>query len=61
MKLRISTSFQMHMIGKNLSSLYERVGMDMLPTEYLPDDYTGSKVGSVKDCVGKTLPSGHMT
>ena len=51
----------MHMIGKNLSSLYERVDMDMLPTEYLPDDYTGSKVGSVKDCIGKILPTRHMT
>ena len=41
------------MTGRNLTNLYEKVDMDMLPTEYLPDDYTGSKVGSAKDIIGE--------
>ena len=41
------------MVGKNLTSLYEKVDMEMLPTDYLPDDYKGSKVGSAQDCIGK--------
>lgn len=42
---------RIHMVGKNLTNLYEKVDMDMLPTEFLPDDYKGSKVGSVKDVI----------
>ena len=48
------------MIGRNLTSLYEKVDMDMLPTEYLPDDYTGSKVGSANDVIGKIVKSKSM-
>lgn len=42
---------RIHMTGKNLTNLYKKIDMDMLPTEYLPDDYKGSKVGSVRDVI----------
>lgn len=42
---------RIHIVGKNLTSLYEKVDMEMLPTDYLPDDYKGSKVGSAQDCI----------
>ena len=43
------------MVGKNLTNLYKKVDMELLPTDYLPDDYTGSKVGSAQDVVGKIV------
>ena len=42
------------MVGRNLTNLYDKVDMDMLPKEYLPDDYK-NKVGSVKDVIGKIV------
>ena len=29
-----------------MESLYKAVGMEILPDEYLPDDYTGPSAGS---------------
>ncbi|CAH1780554.1 unnamed protein product [Owenia fusiformis] len=40
---------RVHLHGSNLETLYETVPMRMLPTEYLPDDYTGPNAGSIKD------------
>ena len=42
---------RIHMTGKNLTNLYKKVDMDMLPLDYLPDDYKGCKVGSAKDVI----------
>jgi len=32
-------------------SLYKSVGMDVLPDEYLPDDYTGPSAGSIQQII----------
>jgi len=32
-------------------SLYKSVGMDVLPDEYLPDDYTGPSAGSIQEII----------
>ena len=42
------------MVGRNLTNLYDKVDMDMLPKEYLPDDYK-NKVGYAKDVIGKIV------
>ncbi len=42
------------MHGSNLAAMYNKViPMEMFPTDYLPDDYTGPSPGSVDDIVGK--------
>ena len=33
-------------------SVYEQIGMSILPEEYLPDDYTGPSAGKVQDIIG---------
>ena len=33
-------------------SVYEQIGMSVLPEEYLPDDYTGPSAGKVQDIIG---------
>jgi len=38
---------QIHVHG-TAESLYKSVGMDVLPDEYLPDDYTGPSAGSLQ-------------
>lgn len=40
---------RMHMLGSNLEALYKIVPMHMLPKEYLPDDYSGPCVGTIKE------------
>ena len=32
-----------------MESVYKYISKDVLPTEYLPDDYTGENIGSLKD------------
>jgi len=34
-----------------MESLYKAVGMEILPDEYLPDDYTGPSAGSIQQIV----------
>jgi len=34
-----------------MESLYKAVGMDVLPDEYLPDDYTGPSAGPMQQIV----------
>lgn len=46
---------RVQMVGKNLTNLYKKLDMELLPTDYLPDDYTGSKVGSAQDVVDYML------
>ena len=35
-----------------MESLYKAIGMDLLPDEYLPDDYTGPSAGPIQQIVG---------
>jgi len=35
-----------------MESLYKAIGMDILPDEYLPDDYTGPSAGPIQQIVG---------
>ena len=42
-------------VGKNLVNLYEVVDKSMLPTEYLPDDYTGPNAGPMDKLIGESL------
>ena len=41
------------MIGSNLEKLYKLFPKSMIPKEYLPDDYTGPTVGSVREITGE--------
>ena len=34
-----------------LESLYKFIGMDVLPDEYLPDDYNGPRSGPLKQII----------
>ena len=46
--------FQLILCGSNLEAVYDKVvPMRLLPTEYLPDDYTGPTNGSLKDIISK--------
>jgi len=35
-----------------MESLYKAIGMELLPDEYLPDDYTGPSAGPIQQIVG---------
>ncbi|KAK3591366.1 hypothetical protein CHS0354_040328 [Potamilus streckersoni] len=39
--------------GKNFHNIYEEIGKQYLPAEYLPDDYTGENQGSLPEIIGK--------
>ncbi len=51
----IILSFKLYHHGSNLESIYKVISMDMLPTEYLPDDYSGPKNGTVQEIIGMSL------
>jgi len=34
-----------------MESLYKSIGMDVLPDEYLPDDYTGPSAGPLQQII----------
>ena len=38
--------------GKTMTSVYEKIDKSVLPTEYLPDEYTGPSAGPLKQIVG---------
>ena len=42
--------FQIH---TSMESIYNEVDMSVLPSEYLPDDYSGPTAGSHNDIIGK--------
>ncbi|XP_052820635.1 alpha-tocopherol transfer protein-like isoform X2 [Mya arenaria] len=42
-----------HMHGGSLVKIYEEVGYECLPEEYLPDDYDGPKSGTCDEIVGE--------
>jgi len=35
-----------------MESLYKAIGMELLPVEYLPDDYTGPSAGPLQQIIG---------
>jgi len=41
---------QIH-VHDTAESLYKAVGMEVLPDEYLPDDYTGPSAGPIKQII----------
>jgi len=43
-----------------MDSLYELVGMDVLPDEYLPEDYTGPSAGPLQQII-RTYTTGDCT
>ena len=43
--------FQVH-VHHTMVSVYEQIGMSVLPVDYLPDDYTGPSAGKVQDIIG---------
>ncbi len=43
----------MFMHGSNMESVYKVIPMEMLPVEYLPDDYKEPNAGTVQSIVGK--------
>lgn len=46
---------RMHMHGKSLVKIYDDLGMECFPQEYLPDDYEGPSAGSIKDMPEKLI------
>ncbi|KAL5022441.1 hypothetical protein ScPMuIL_001596 [Solemya velum] len=46
---------RIHVHGNNLESLFEKVDMSLLPDEYLPDDYTGTRVGTAGDILENVI------
>jgi len=38
-------------VHETLESLYKTIGMEVLPDEYLPDDYTGPSAGPLKQII----------
>ncbi|XP_045179350.2 alpha-tocopherol transfer protein-like [Mercenaria mercenaria] len=53
LRQKIKDRFITH--GKSFVKIYESVGMDILPDEYLPDEYKGSSDGSQKNIIGDML------
>ncbi|KAI0235091.1 hypothetical protein LSAT2_014516 [Lamellibrachia satsuma] len=52
-KLAMSTKIQKRLTshGQNLETLYKSIPMRMMPDDYLPDEYDGPTVGSIKDVI----------
>ncbi|XP_052225739.1 alpha-tocopherol transfer protein-like isoform X2 [Dreissena polymorpha] len=53
--LKQKTKDRMHLHGRNLTKLYDELGMDCLPTEYLPDDYDGPSPGNCQQIIDDML------
>ena len=41
------------MHGSNLESVYKHIPLNLLPAEYLPDEYDGPHAGSLKTITGQ--------
>ncbi|KAI0235090.1 hypothetical protein LSAT2_014515 [Lamellibrachia satsuma] len=52
-KLAMSSKIQKRVTshGQNLETLYKSIPMRMMPDDYLPDEYDGPTVGSIKDVI----------
>ncbi|XP_052225741.1 alpha-tocopherol transfer protein-like isoform X2 [Dreissena polymorpha] len=46
---------RMHLHGRSLVAIYEELGMECLPVEYLPDNYKGPNAGTIQEIINKTL------
>lgn len=44
---KLESRIVMH--GNNMVSVYKNIDMSLLPNEYLPDDYTGPRIGSCQE------------
>lgn len=53
MKQKFKERMRMH--GRSLVKIYEDVGMEVFPDEYLPDDYDGPSAGPMKDIIEQTI------
>ncbi|XP_060581886.1 alpha-tocopherol transfer protein-like isoform X1 [Ruditapes philippinarum] len=42
---------RMHSHGKSLVKIYEELGMEVFPDEYLPDDYNGPSAGTKQEII----------
>ncbi|XP_052817590.1 alpha-tocopherol transfer protein-like [Mya arenaria] len=49
--MKQKTKDRMHMHGRSLTKVYEELGMECFPDEYLPDDYKGPSAGSTQQLV----------
>ena len=47
------TNFQFVMHGANLTKVYKHFPKEILPVEYLSDDYTGPNAGTIQSIIGK--------
>lgn len=52
-KLTMPESLQERLIncGSNMENIYKEIPMELLPEEYLPDDYKGQNGGKLKDLI----------
>ena len=48
----VIVSLQFCLYGNHMHKVYEKIDMNMLPKDYLPDDYEGQSAGQVSDIVG---------
>lgn len=46
-------AFQIVIHGRELEGLYKYIDKDLLPEEYLPDDYEGPCAGSIKSILSE--------
>ncbi|XP_053385624.1 alpha-tocopherol transfer protein-like [Mercenaria mercenaria] len=53
--LRQKIKDRINLHGKSLVKIYEVIGMDVLPDEYLPDEYKGHSAGSAKKIIDDML------
>ena len=49
------------MHGNNMVSVYKNIDPSLLPDEYLPDDYTGPRIGSCQQIIGKVSRQHHIS
>ena len=57
----VSPAYQIKVLGNNMENVYKHVPKEMLPVEYLPDDYTGPNAGTVQELSGKGRRSPHVS
>lgn len=53
--MKQKTKDRMYLHGRSLTKVYKEVGMEVLPVEYLPDDYEGPNAGSTQQIVDEMI------